>query len=74
MGYSRFFEAPVQLNYRFASSISPRAVVRILLDTAAIFYRRYFLRHYDFPAVERPAEAPSVAGRMTAALERTAAP
>jgi O-antigen/teichoic acid export membrane protein/glycosyltransferase involved in cell wall biosynthesis len=52
LGYTRFFEAPVKLNYRFSSTISPRAVFRILLDTAAIFYRCYILRFYDFPLPE----------------------
>ena len=48
LGFSRVFEAPVRIDYGFSSTISPRAVVRILLDTAAIFYRRYILRFYDY--------------------------
>jgi O-antigen/teichoic acid export membrane protein len=48
LGFSRVFEAPVRIDYGFSSTISSRAVVRILLDTAAIFYRRYILRFYDY--------------------------
>ena len=47
LGFRRFFEAPIQLSYRFESTVSPRAVMHILKDTAAIFYRRYILRYYD---------------------------
>jgi GT2 family glycosyltransferase len=47
LGYKRIFEAPIRLNYRFESTVSIRAAVRILLDTAAIYYRRYVLGFYD---------------------------
>ena len=47
VGYRRFFEAPVKLDYQFSSTVDPQAVVRILTDTAAIFYRRFILRSYD---------------------------
>lgn len=49
LGYHRFFEAPVTLDYQFKSTVSPRAVLEILTDTAAIFYRRYILRYYNDP-------------------------
>jgi O-antigen/teichoic acid export membrane protein len=52
LGYSRVFEAPVRIDYRFSSTVSPQALVRILLDTAAIFYRRYILRFYDYAPQE----------------------
>lgn len=52
VGYKRFFEAPVELNYQFSSTVDPRAVLRILTDTAAIFYRRYILRTYDWQPEE----------------------
>jgi hypothetical protein len=49
LGYVRVLEAPVHLDYQFRSSVDVRAVLNILLDTAAIFYRKYILRFYDDP-------------------------
>jgi glycosyltransferase involved in cell wall biosynthesis/O-antigen/teichoic acid export membrane protein len=46
LGYSRVFEAPVRIDYRFSSQVDLRAAARILLDTLAIFYRRYVLDTY----------------------------
>lgn len=46
LGYRRFVELPVEIGQRFTTTISPRAVWRLLLDTAAIFYRLRFLQHY----------------------------
>jgi glycosyltransferase involved in cell wall biosynthesis len=46
LGYSRVFEAPVRIDYRFSSQVDVRAAVRILVDTLAIFYRRYVLDTY----------------------------
>lgn len=46
LGYKRVFEAPIRINYRFASQVSPRAVFRIVLDTAAIFYRQHIIASY----------------------------
>jgi glycosyltransferase involved in cell wall biosynthesis/O-antigen/teichoic acid export membrane protein len=46
LGYTRVFEAPVRIDYRFDSQIDVRAAGRILLDTVAIFYRRYILGTY----------------------------
>jgi O-antigen/teichoic acid export membrane protein len=47
LGYTRILEAPVRLNYRFGSTVSRTAIKRILIDTAAIWYRRYVVHHYD---------------------------
>jgi Glycosyl transferase family 2 len=50
LGFTKVFEAPVTIDYKFSSNVDPNAVVRILMDTAAIFYRRYILdtyRHVD---------------------------
>jgi O-antigen/teichoic acid export membrane protein len=74
LGYSRFFEAPVRLDYKFESTVSPRAVFRILLDTAAIFYRRYILRFYDYPVVDRPIGSPGYPAQMAALVEHAAGP
>jgi hypothetical protein len=74
LGHDRFFEAPVKLDYEFASTISPRAAFRILLDTAAIFYRLYILRFYDYPAVARPAGSPGYAAQLAGLAEHAAGP
>ena len=47
VGFRRFFEAPVDIRERFASTISPRAVWNMFVDTAAIFYRLHILHYYD---------------------------
>lgn len=49
LGYTRIGEAPIDLSYRFSSTISPRAVYKILWDTAAIFYRLHITKYYDRP-------------------------
>jgi glycosyltransferase involved in cell wall biosynthesis/O-antigen/teichoic acid export membrane protein len=46
LGYTRFFEAPIKLEYRFSSQIDPRAAGGILKDTIGVFYRRYVLNTY----------------------------
>jgi glycosyltransferase involved in cell wall biosynthesis len=73
-GYRRFFEAPVRLDYRFESTVSPRAIVRIALDTGAIFYRRYLLRFYDSPSIESPAGSQAYSAQLATLTERGAAP
>jgi O-antigen/teichoic acid export membrane protein len=57
LGYRRIFEAPVILDYKFQSTVEPRAVRDILVDTAAIFYRRFILRSYDPVEDDRKEEA-----------------
>ncbi|MFL5945262.1 MAG: glycosyltransferase [Gaiellaceae bacterium] len=48
LGYRRVRELPVRLEYRFSGSqLRSRAVVRALVDTAAIFYRLRVLRTYQ---------------------------
>lgn len=46
LGYRRVFEAPIKIDYRFQSQVAPAAAFHILLDTLAIFYRRYILNTY----------------------------
>jgi glycosyltransferase involved in cell wall biosynthesis len=46
LGYRKVMEAPVDLNYKFESTVDPKAARRILWDTAAIFYRLRILRYY----------------------------
>jgi glycosyltransferase involved in cell wall biosynthesis len=47
LGYRKVMEAPVDLNYKFESTVNPKAVCWVLWDTAAIFYRLRILRYYD---------------------------
>jgi glycosyltransferase involved in cell wall biosynthesis len=47
-GFSRMRELPVRLDYRFTGSgVRSAAVLRALVDTAAIFYRLRILRYYQ---------------------------
>lgn len=60
LGFSRFFEAPVRVDYKFSSQIGVGSVLRIALDTAAIFYRLYVLGSYrDDVHASPPAIAPA---------------
>lgn len=47
LGYENFVEMPVQINERFTSTVSLRAVRQTLLDTFAIFYRLRLMHYYD---------------------------
>jgi glycosyltransferase involved in cell wall biosynthesis/O-antigen/teichoic acid export membrane protein len=46
LGYTRVFEAPIRIDFRFSSQIGASSVLRVALDTAAIFYRHYVLGSY----------------------------
>jgi glycosyltransferase involved in cell wall biosynthesis len=47
-GFDRIEELPIRLEYRFTGSgVRSRAVLRALVDTAAIFYRLRLLRYYQ---------------------------
>ena len=53
LGYVRLVEAPVRIEERFASTISPKAVWLLLVDTLGLFIR-YSVRHeYDAAIAER---------------------
>ncbi|MBI5449599.1 glycosyltransferase [Candidatus Gottesmanbacteria bacterium] len=51
LGYRRIFEAPVELDFSGASSITSanlwNIIYHMLWDTAAVFYRLKILRYYD---------------------------
>lgn len=50
LGFSRIFEAPIKLNYNFSDvthAANIEAIMKIMIDTAAIFYRIHILRYYD---------------------------
>lgn len=40
-------EAPVEIDYKFGSTINIKSVLNMLLETFAIFYRLKILKHYD---------------------------
>ncbi len=47
-GFTRIEEMPIRLDYQFAGSgVRSRAVLRALVDTAAIFYRLRILHYYQ---------------------------
>jgi glycosyltransferase involved in cell wall biosynthesis len=46
LGYGKVMEAPVDLNYKFESTAGLWATWRVLLDTAAIYYRLHIRRFY----------------------------
>lgn len=48
LGYKKVFEAPVRITYQFSSQVVPATALRILIDTLAIFYRRYILNTYRY--------------------------
>lgn len=51
VGYRRIFEAPIELDFTGASSITSsnfwKIIFRTLVDTAAVFYRLKILHYYD---------------------------
>jgi glycosyltransferase involved in cell wall biosynthesis len=58
LGYRKVMEAPVALDYKFESTVNPRAAWRVLWDTAAIFYRLRILHYYDRRHSELASEVP----------------
>ncbi len=75
LGYTRVAELPVRIQERFSSTISPKAVWGMLLDTLGIFYRLRVLHYYDRPVTPLATEDGSdrVADGEAAALEAVAA-
>jgi glycosyltransferase involved in cell wall biosynthesis len=55
LGFARVFEAPVRIDYRFASHVDPRATLGIVRDTLAIFYRHHILATYRGGGLPRSA-------------------
>jgi len=52
LGYKRFFEAPVDMEFNaISSSLTRGAITKALIDTAAIWYRLRIARYYDRPHV-----------------------
>ena len=46
LGY-KIVEAPIELNYKFESTVSLKSIFYMLQDTAAIFYRLRIIHYYD---------------------------
>lgn len=49
LGFKNIVEVPITLNYQFTSTIKISAVQRILMDTFAIYWRKYALSYYQTP-------------------------
>jgi glycosyltransferase involved in cell wall biosynthesis len=48
LGYSKIYEAPIELRHtRFNTSVNKKVVFNMLWDTAAVFYRMHILHYYD---------------------------
>jgi len=47
LGFTRVVDAPVRIGQRFSSTINRRAIMSILWETTAIFYRKNVLHYYD---------------------------
>lgn len=69
LGYSHVMEAPVRIGQRFSSTINHRAIMSILIETAAIFYRRNVLRYYDECHIHVPLDAQVEAELSASAVE-----
>jgi glycosyltransferase involved in cell wall biosynthesis len=52
LGHTKIIEAPIDLSYKFESTVDLNAVWKILWDTAAIFYRLRILKYYDRRAAD----------------------
>ena len=46
-GYRKFIEAPVVLDYQFATTTSPRAAIQVLMDTLRIWWRLKVRHTYE---------------------------
>ena len=64
--FENIIEAPVTLNYNFSSTIHVSSIFKILMDTAAIFYRKNFLKYYIEPKNRFEIDSKSIA-----ALQKT---
>lgn len=59
-GFNHIVEAPIKLQGRkYGSKIGWAAIRHILIETAAVFYRRYILRYYSRPISQKSHLFPS---------------
>lgn len=48
LGFHKITEAPVKMDYNWAKTeLGPRKIIKMLIDSLAIFYRMHILRFYD---------------------------
>ncbi len=47
LGYTKIYEAPVQLRHQFSSSVNINEVLKMFKDTLAVFYRLRVRHYYD---------------------------
>jgi len=59
LGFDRFAEMPVRIERHFGSTISGRAVVKILTDTFSIWWRSRVTHQYGKGAGRRGSRAPA---------------
>ena len=72
LGFGRIEELPIRLDYRFTGSgVRSLAVVRALVDTAAIFYRLRILRYYQREADARGGVRLDAAARLPSRSSRS---
>lgn len=45
-GFTKIYEAPIQLDHQFNSAINKNVIFNMLWDTAAVFYRMHILKYY----------------------------
>lgn len=57
LGFSHIVEAPIRIGHRFTSTINRRAIVSIIVETLAIFYRKNVLHYYDHYHTSAPVDA-----------------
>jgi glycosyltransferase involved in cell wall biosynthesis len=55
LGFRKFFEAPVSIRRQFASTVSIWAVLAMVADTFAIWWRLKVQHYYDLPPESLPA-------------------
>jgi glycosyltransferase involved in cell wall biosynthesis len=64
LGYRRIVEAPIEIQEQFSTTTNLRAAFRVLVDTAAIFYRLRIIRYYD--EIHQSVAAPADRGATSA--------
>ena len=63
-GFTKIFEAPVELKYNFGGSVLSQNMIQALYntlwDTCAVFYRLRIIRYYDKKKVISPKSRPQL--------------
>lgn len=69
LGYGNVCEAPINLSYRFETTVNLRSAWNVLWDTAAIFYRLRILHYYQHKRLELLSQGAD-GGRSTEVLPK----